>query len=258
MQDKLPDQFGFCNEPFTVHTSRTMMLNELHELLTHVPSSSSEEEYVRFILDDNILGKPTISSRNKTAKFIVQLYSFNIKLPVYKALLFFYKKEPHTLPILASLCSHARDTLLHFISDEVLSLPFDSPLSLERVKQKLEEGYPGRFSSRTLHSTAQNIASSYQQSGHLKGRRIKYRSKPIVTPAVVSYALFLGYLCDIRGEYLLKTQWTKLLDLSSSSIMDMAKEAHKLGWITVKSIGSIVEMSFEQLLPNKERISLHE
>jgi hypothetical protein len=29
----LPENLGFCNGPFTVHTSRTMMFKELEELL---------------------------------------------------------------------------------------------------------------------------------------------------------------------------------------------------------------------------------
>ncbi len=256
--NKLPDTFGFCNEPLTVHTSRTIMLCELEELLSNASLSSTKEEYESLIVDDNILGKPTISSRTKTAKFITQLYSFDNKLVLFKALRYFYDRDMKVLPMLACLCSHARDSLLRLVSDEILSLPQDSKFSLEMIKKMLDDAYPGRFSPRTLHSTAQNIASSYQQSGHLRGRRLKHRCKPSVTPTVVSYALLIGYLSGLQGENLLKTQWIKLLDRSPSDVMDMAKEAHKMGWITVKNIGSVVEISFEQLLSEKERMSLYE
>ncbi len=40
----------------------------------------------------------------------------------------------------------------------------------------------------------------------------KIRSKPIVSPVVVTYALVLGYLSGSRGKMLLDTIWTKILN----------------------------------------------
>jgi len=73
----LPENLGFCNGPFTVHTSRTMMFKELEELLDHSQVDTPKEEYIKFITESNILAKPTVSSRNKTAKYITGLYSLS-------------------------------------------------------------------------------------------------------------------------------------------------------------------------------------
>jgi len=39
------------------HTSRTIMLGELGELLEAVPASSAREAYATAIVDENVLGK---------------------------------------------------------------------------------------------------------------------------------------------------------------------------------------------------------
>ena len=66
----LPEQFGFLNEPCTVHTSRTLMFQELAELLRNSQCDTPIDEYCGFIIESNILAKPTLSSRKKTAKYI--------------------------------------------------------------------------------------------------------------------------------------------------------------------------------------------
>jgi hypothetical protein len=157
---------------------------------------------------------------------------------------------------MAILCAHARDSLLRTAADTILSLPLGYEFNLEKLKESLEEKYPGRFSPKTLHSTAQNIASSYQQSGHFKGRRSKIRSHPNVTPMATMYALFIGYLSGYRGENLLNTIWSRLLDIPMHQISDFAHQAHKLGLMTYKNAGSIIEINFDNLLTDKERKNL--
>src|SRR5262249_9784269 len=118
----------------------------------------------------------------------------------------------------------------------------------------LGEKYPGRFQPTTLHSTAQNLASSWAQAGLLRGVVTKRRSQPLITPVVAAYALLLGYLGGLRGQRLLDSTWTRLLDRPPAAISDLAVEASKLGWLRYKMTGSVVEVTFPGLLtPAEER-----
>lgn len=249
----LPEQFGFLNEPYTVHTSRTLMFQELAELLRNSKCDTPIDEYCRLIIESNILAKPTLSSRKKTAKYVTQLYSLDKNMAIFRVLRSLWEREPDGHPLMAVLCAHARDSLLRVAADTILSLPVDYDFNLEHLEESLEEKYPGRFSPKTLHSTAQNIASSYQQSGHLRGRRNKIRNRPNATPITTTYALFIGHLNGYRGENLLSSIWSRLLDVPTHQISEFAHQAHKLGLMNFKKAGSVVEFTFNSLLTDRER-----
>ncbi|MFC1791976.1 hypothetical protein ACFL3Q_00130 [Planctomycetota bacterium] len=249
----LPENLGFCNGPFTVHTSRTMMFKELEELLDNTQLGTTRDDYLKSIIESNILAKPTISSRNKTAKYISGLYSLSTNVLVFRILRYFWQSEKDGHALLAFLCAYARDSLLRDVADVILSISVGSELSLDYIKDELQDKHPGRFSPRTLHSTAQNIASSFQQSGLLSGRRIKIRTNPSVTPANVAYALLLGYLSGVRGQSLFKTEWAKLLDISQDRIANFASQAHRLGWMEFRNFGNVVDISFNNLLTKEEK-----
>jgi hypothetical protein len=111
---------------------------------------------------------------------------------------------------------------------------------------------PGRFSEATLKSTAQNINSTWTQSGHLVGRKEKIRSGANPTPGSAAYALFLGFLSGARGEALFTTEYAKLLDCSANKAMELAEEAARRGWIVFKRVGNVMEVLFPNLLTNQE------
>ena len=56
-------EFGFRNGTTSVHTSRTMMLDELSLLLEKVGPHGKADAYVSAIVEDNVLGKPTQTTR---------------------------------------------------------------------------------------------------------------------------------------------------------------------------------------------------
>src|SRR5664279_780143 len=102
------------------------------------------------------------------------------------------------------------------------------------LEEFIEHQQPGRFSTATLKSTAQNINSSWTQTGHLLGRARKTRAHAIATPGSVAYALFLGYLTGIRGESLFQTEFVKLLDCTIDQAIGLAEDASRRGWIVFK------------------------
>jgi len=117
---------------------------------------------------------------------------------------------------------------------------------------------PGRFSKATLKSTAQNISSSWTQTGHLSGRVRKLRARAVSTPSSASFALLMGYIAGLRGESLFKSEYTRLLDCSFDRTIELAEDASRRGWITLKRVGQVVEVLFPNLITAQEMEMLRE
>lgn len=56
------------------HAARTMMLDDLRALFSHVPATAEKSQYVEAILATNVLGKPTKKARELAARHLGVLY----------------------------------------------------------------------------------------------------------------------------------------------------------------------------------------
>jgi hypothetical protein len=255
-KSRLQESLGFRDGASSVHTSRTMMLAELSLVLERVGKSSKTDEYIAAIVDDNVLGKPTQTTRKRSAQRLVELYSLDQTRAVFRLLRHFWSADELARPMLAYLAAAARDPLLRDTTPFVVAVPVGAVVDSKDVARHLGEKYSGRFSPATLASTSQNLASSWTQAGYLTGRLNKKRTRPVVTPVLVTYALLLGYLCGTRGKMLLDTIWTRMLERTLAEIADRATDASKQGWINYKAAGSVVEITFPGLLtPQEEKAS---
>ena len=59
----LPEFQGFKNGISGIHSSRTMMYQEMERLMTYCSPDASKDEYIHAIIEDNVLGKTTMSTR---------------------------------------------------------------------------------------------------------------------------------------------------------------------------------------------------
>jgi Putative inner membrane protein (DUF1819) len=255
---KLPVSLGFRDGRASVHTSRTMMLSELSIVLEQVAAGAKADEYLAAVVGENILGKPTQTTRNRTAQRLVELYALDRNRAVFRLLRHFWAADASARPLLAYLAAAARDPMLRDTSPFVLAFPLHTVLDASQVADRLKESYPERFKPTTLLSTAQNLASTWTQAGYLTGKLNKKRSRPVATPVAAAYALILGYLCGMRGKMLLDTSWTRMLDRSPAQIVDLAAEASRQGWLSYKGAGSVVEIGFPGLLTTQEEKASHD
>lgn len=255
---KLPESLGFREGATSVHTSRTMMLSELSLLFEHVGANAKADEYLAAVVQQNILGKPTQTTRKRTALRLVELYALDRTRIVFRLLRHFWAADPSARPLLGYLAAAARDPLLRDTSPFVLAIPLNSAANASQVADHLNERYPARFKPTTLLSTAQNLASTWTQAGYLTGKVNKKRSSPAVTPVAAAFALILAYLCGMRGKLLLDTPWTRMLDRTPAQVADLAAEASKQGWLNFKGAGSVVEISFPGLLTPQEEKASHD
>ncbi len=251
--------FGFKTKSGSTHLARTIMLEDLEALLAYVIDlEANKTTYIRAIEEVNCLGKRSGRTRTLTAKHMVVLYGLDPAITIFRALLSFWARDPEAHPLLALLCAYARDPLLRVSAPFILGLTEGTNVVREKLEAFIELKDPGRFSKATLKSLAQNINATWTKSGHLKGRVKKVRTRVNPTPGAVSYALFLGYLKGLRGQFLFQSEYARLLDCSMDYAMELAEQASRRGWIVFKRIGDVTEVQFRHLLTAKEMEWLRE
>lgn len=152
--------------------------------------------------------------------------------------------------VLALLCALARDPVLRVSATAILQAKVGTLLSPDDFDAAIEAAYPGAYNENTRRTTAQNVASSWAQAGHLhiEGPKRKLRIQACCTATTVAYALMLGYLQGHRGQTLFETLWTKVLDRSTSHLVDLAATASQFGMIEFHHAGGVMEINFAQLL----------
>jgi hypothetical protein len=251
--NKYPAQFGFSFKRGGAHTSRTMMLKELETLLAYIDRpEANKSDYLRAIDDENCLGKRSGKTRALTYRHLVDLYSLDRANILFRALLFFWNRDPSGKPLLALLCTYARDSIFRSTAPFILKLPEGATITRDSLEEFIDNLEPGRFSKAPLKSTAQNINSTWTQSGHLCGRARKVRSRANPTAGSVSYALLLGYLSGVRGQALFQTEYAKLLDCTFDKAIELAIDASRKSWIVLKRVGDVIEVLFPNLINQED------
>ena len=229
------------------HTSRTMMLAELTELLAVVPANATREEYAEAIIEDNILGKQTTSTRRLTNQRLGELYGLSLPVPLFRILRRLWDIDEPGRPLIALLCAVARDPLLRATSKAVLPMPIGSELLRSAMTSAIRESVGRRLNESILDKVARNAGSSWSQSGHLDGRVRKIRREVRPTPGSVAFAVWFGSLHGLAGEDLLRTPWVRMLDQLPVELLDLALRAKQLGLLNASSGGGVVEIDVTPL-----------
>jgi hypothetical protein len=225
------------------------MLNELEILLRYAnPENAQKEDYLHAVIEDNCLGKPSGMTRKISAEHLVNLYTLDPNIILFRALLYFWKRDTSGRPLLALLCTYCRDYILNLLMPFILEIPQGSVISRKSIEEYLEMKKPGAFTQITLESTIRNVVASLTKTGHITGKGKKLRSYVTATPGSVSYALFLGYLTGERGQSLFHSEYTKILDCPVDRMIELAEIASRSGWIVFKHIDNI----FDVLFPARE------
>lgn len=258
-KNKRLTRFGFSFERGGAHSSRTIMLEELRTLLTCVDRIDAEKsDYFHAINEENCLGKRSNKTRLLTYRHLTDLYSLDHTKVLFRSILFFWKRDQNSLPLIALLCAYARDSILRSAAPFILKIPEGATISRKALEEFIDALEPGRFSKATLKSTAQNINSTLTKSGHLVGKAKKIRARAVPTAGSVSYALLLGYLQGVRGQELFQTEYVKLLECSFERAIELAEEASRRGWIILKRVGDVIEVLFPLLINQEEMEWLRE
>src|SRR5205823_5812530 len=91
--------------------------------LDGVPADAPASRYRDAIVEENVLGKATRSTRLKTTKHLTALYALDPACAVFRLLRFFWASDQTGRPLLALLAASCRDSLLRETTDDVLAVP---------------------------------------------------------------------------------------------------------------------------------------
>ena len=249
-------RLGFRFGEKGTHTSRTIMLAELEHVLTDAPACSLRADYARAIIEENAAGKQTLSTRKLTDQRLGELYALDPAVPVFRILRRLWDLDVRSHPLLGLLCALARDPLLRATASPVLSMTPSAEVARQELTDAVRDAVGNRLNESILDKVVRNAASSWTQSGHLKGRVRKVRQRASPTPASTAYALALGYLLGYRGQSLLETLWAKVLDGSTAEILRLAYDAKRLGFLDLKQAGEVIEINFPTTLITTEERQL--
>lgn len=226
------------------------MLADLQRVMDALAPIASVDEVRSAVVDDNVLRKPTEATRRKTFHYLVDRFGLNPGVTVFRTLQDLWPTDGVAQPLIALLCASARDPLLRASAGAVLRADEGVEVQPEAIAEALAGRFPEVYGPKTLLETARRIASTWEQSGHLRGRMRKVRSRAKSRPVAVAYALLLGHLCGVRGNALFDTFWTSLLDAPPLEVREQAAEASRLGWIEYRQAGGVTDVGFDHLLRN--------
>lgn len=238
------ERFGLKFSAGGAHISRTIMLKELAAVLNNVPPGSSVDDYRSAVVDRNVLGKTTESTRLKSLRHLRELYALDEQMPIFGLLRKLHGLDAGSLSLLALQVAWARDPLLRATTAPVLEAAEGERVETAALAQALETAFPKQYSELNRNKISRNASSSWTQSGHLTGRQKKLRHHVKPTTVVTSMALFLGTLAGYHGAFVFGNPWCKLIDLGTERAKFMGMEAHRAGLVNLRSVGEVVELSF--------------
>jgi hypothetical protein len=223
------------------HLSRTMMLAELRHVLG-AEVQPTRERLKTLVLEDNVLQKRTGSGRRLSLRHLRELYGLGAPPPILQAMIGLWPRAAEGQPMLALLVALAREALLRDSAEIVLPAPAGSRVRAADFASLFEKRYPGHYTPKMFGKISRNCASTWTQSGHLRGKVRKERARPAVSPAAAAYAALLGSLVGFGGPALLASPWIAVLDRSEAELLVLLRKAEAEGLLRLRAGGDVIEI----------------
>ncbi len=240
-------EFGFKFGRNGAHSARSMMIEELKQLLFSREESATKKDYEDDIINFNILHKPTEKSRALTFRHLVDLYGMSMDIQLFNVFRQWWELSEDAQPILALQLAVARDPILRNSASVILPLQLGEHLPREIVEQHLAKDDPDRFSAASLKSFAQNINGTWTQASYLEGKAKKYRSQPKATYVNLAYALFLAHCHGLSGQRMFDSFWCQILSQDKEHLFELAHRASLRGLINFKQVSEVIEVTFPNI-----------
>ena len=229
----------------TIHTSRTIMFAELQKVMDFAIENN---DYVD-TLNQNVTRKKTQSGQEKTAKYLRNLYGFDVNNPSFQAFSYFWTiTEVNEKPLLSFIYAIIHDTMLEESVSVVQETPIGEKVTVERIEENIEKYHPARYSAATRRSMAQNIGSSWKQAGFIVGKVKNIRTQPDISYRVACFAYLLAYLQGARGEFIWNNIGVKSLCLNEIRLRELAVECAIRDLMQYQYAGNVTAISFNHLL----------
>ena len=255
--DSFQNRFGIKAGDVGAHTSRTLMLAELRELLGSLPASAKAADYRIAIVNENLLSKRTQATRKLSYQRLSELYALDPAVPIFRTLRRLWETDRAGRPMLALLVAYARDPLLRATAMPVLRASQGKSVTASVLDEHLSTRLGSRLSQAVRGKVSRNAASTWTQSGHLTGRVKKMRTAPVLTPPVVAFAFLLANASGSPGRSAFTSEYVALLDRPPTALATLLHEAHRAGLMTFRQAGDVVDLGFSTLLTPAEETAIH-
>jgi len=224
---------------------RTIMIDELRLLFQYCPDlNTSLERYDAAVIEENCLGKVSMSARKLTSGYLRTLYSLDSGKPPFRAFKTLWLKKDCNQNLLAMQCASNSDIVVHNSTDYFLAKKLDETITTETTQTWVETTYPNRFSEVSACSVAKDLNSSWAQAGYFHGTRPRKRVRIKVEMANAVYAFYLAYSEGLRGMSLLENDHTRLLEMDRGELISLATAAAQQGLLVFRHLKDVIEMQF--------------
>jgi hypothetical protein len=232
------------------NTSHTIVVPALTQLLNTVDRHADAPAYEIAVLEHNLLGKDTNGARQRTLRYLRELYLLRPDSILFRALRDLWTDDAAGQPLLAGLCALARDSVFRASAPAIFKTSPGDEVTSSNLADAVDSVFPDIYNESTLAKIGRNTSSSWEQTGHLEAlaRTEKVRRRPVCTPSTVAYALMLGHLESVRGAALFETFWAQVLDHPRSHLIDLATIASQRSLIDFRHSGGVTDVGFSELL----------
>jgi len=134
------ERLGFSNARVGGHSARSMMFLEMRALVRTLPLNVTKADFVRAIVEENALEKPTQSSRKKSLRHLIELYGMDPSQALFRVLWEFGHADLDSLPQLCLVCSYSRDPQLRHSFELVRKLRLGEVLG-RRLSRPVQSGH---------------------------------------------------------------------------------------------------------------------
>ena len=200
-------------------------------------------------LKQNVFNKKTELGREKTAKYLKTLYGFNAADAQFTALKYFWSLcDDREKALLAFIYAINSDYLLSESVDVVKTTKIGEKVTVESLEANIEKLHPNKYSENTRKSMAQNIASSWKQTGFIEGKVKSIRAENEISYKVVCFAFLLAYLAGDRGDFIWNSIGVKALCLNETKLRELAIQCAKKDLMQYQYAGDVTVIGFSNLL----------
>jgi len=224
------------------HQSKTIMLHELSLLLAEAKSRNLTDALAA-VSAENLFGKTSGAAGLSVLANLTKLYGIKSPPPITRAMIRLWAMDAAGRPMLALLCALARDPLLRASSNVVLPATLGERLRWPAIAEEIERQHPGRFSPAMLKSLSQNCASTWTQSGHLKGKVAKVRAHAMATPEAAALGALIARFAGFAGPALLASPWMVVLDAPHEERLGLLRRAQGRGLVRIRHAGAVFELT---------------
>jgi len=249
-----PEDLGFSKNIGGALTSRSILLYQAVKLFSIYQKVGLVQPPKHYVIDENRLGIPTLSSRQKTCAYLKQEYGFSEKILIFKGLFELHRIHEEEASLSLFLLAWARDALLRFGTSEILETKPNEVLKKSTIFEILSSETENRYRANICEKILGNWMASWTQSGHLNGKINKIRVHVKAGPVALAFACLLSTLSGETGEKIFSSIWIQILDLNPQQARDLAQKAKEIGLLDVYSMGGVTQISFpglRQIFPGK-------